>query len=113
MAEDKTPNETFVRHQKELEERVEEIQSLLENETVSHQKDNLKYKKAFHALIKDISKIDRITSSYRLILEENPSDETLTIDRVDVLVMLSILSKFHDKYKDKSFAYLTEIITNE
>ncbi len=103
------------RYQKELEERVDTLQTLLNKESESHAEDNKKYAGAFHQLLKDLHVVVHVMN--RLEREIQPdSNDALGLVEVDIQVAEDIVrefNKFHDKYSDKGYAFLKEIIRNE
>lgn len=103
------------RYQKELEERVDTLQTLLNKESEAHAEDNKKYAGAFHRLLRDLHLVTHVI--YRLEKEIYPeAGDTSGLVSVDRRVAEDIVrqyNKFHDKYSDKAYAFLKEIIRNE
>jgi len=114
MANDKNSMD-LARYQKEIEERVETLQTLLEKECDEHVRDNNKYKKVFHQLLKDLHMVTHVVNVLERELPHK-SDDTPGLIEIDRQVAEDIVrefNKFHDKYSDKGYAFLKEIIRNE
>lgn len=104
----------LARYQKEIEERVETLQTLLEKECDEHTKDNNKYKKVFHQLLKDLHVVVHVVSKLEREIHINEDSVTsITIDRQVAEDIVREFNKFHDKYSDKAYAFLKEIIRDE
>jgi len=104
----------IARHQKELEERIENLQGLLEKECCDHVKDNKRYLLLFHQLLKDLQKIARIEVIIkRESHEDEPTQGMVAFDKKVIEDIIKEIGRFHDKYSDKSYAFLKEIIRNE
>jgi uncharacterized UPF0160 family protein len=104
-------------YQKELEDRVEKLQTLLNKECEDHAADNKKYALAFHQFMKDLHKVAKITDYMQREVKDNEEERNCTgavgIDKKVLVNMIEDLNKIHDKYSDKSYAFLKEIIRNE
>lgn len=105
----------YYNYQKILEKRVEILQEKLEKECISHDADNKKYMLAFHNLLKDVNTLGKTLDyldaniSYGNIVEVDKV-KSVSIDIIHIERILKDLTAFHDKYSDKSYAFLKEII---
>lgn len=98
------------RYQKDLEKRIDELQERLITECTCHDATDKKFHKIFHNLLRDMHVINQVTT----ILKGSGDDPaTVVIDRRIAEDMISMLTKLHDKYTDKSYAFMREIINKE
>ncbi len=106
-----------VLYQKDLEERVEALQTKLDAECEAHAADNKKYKKVFHQLLMDTQHVaDAIRymeKNVDVVEERGDGDPNVLLDITAVKDIVKELSAFHDKYSDKGYAFLKDIIGKE
>ena len=104
-------------YQKDLEERIEALQAKLDAECEGRAADNKKYKKVFHQLLMDTQQVaDAIRymeKNVRAVEEKGDGDPNVLLDITAVRDIVKELSAFHDKYSDKAYAFLKEIIHKE
>jgi hypothetical protein len=105
------------RYQKDLEKRVEALQAKLDAECDGRAAADKKYKKLFHQLMKDTHGIAGtlryLERNIREAEDKGDGAPNILLDINEARDIVKEISAFHDKYSDKAYAFLKDIISKE
>lgn len=104
-------------YQKDLEERLEKLQAKLEAECDGRAADDKKYRKLFFQLMKDLHRIAEairyIERNIHEIEEKGEGDINVLLNINETRGIVKEMAAFHDKYSDKAYTFLKDIIDKE